>query len=252
MPVRSNGLLKQGSERVRHSGVFLPLMLWSLIGLACWYYVGSGMLSPIAHRIPATPQSLGTNGWVALTNEVLTFAKQSGWFGLAGMILLLRMVLSPAVDAWIYHRLAGRSGQPAWTGFYGLNLVLLLGVGLVGWVLYVHVDALLNLLSQPLLILGWGLVMAIVLFLVGLVLSWYKLRLSERARVLWPRLGLWAKLALVQLLLSLLFGLIIAVLQYFSMSSAGVLLIILLALTTLVRLYGKLWKMACVILALQR
>lgn len=249
--VRNRELLKHGRQRVRGSGLFVPLLAWSLAGLTCWYYVGDGLLSPLGNRIPLDLQALRPGGLFVLISETLLAARQSGWLAFAALVFAVRLALSPAVEAWVYHRLSGGGGSPAWRGFYQLSIVLFLAAGLIGWVLYSHSASLLSMLSAPLPTLGWLLIILFGFFLAGLALTWYKLVLAGRARLLWPRLGKWLKLAWLQLLLSLMFALLMGCIQYLSPSADGIVLIILLVVASIVRLYGKLWKMACSILVLQ-
>ena len=246
--VKLQQLLRASHRRLRESGLVWLMVTWSALSLLSFYWPSRALLAPWLTRLSAI-----RHFDLSLLGLPLAAARQSGLVGVLGMIFLVRIVVSPALDAIIYGRLL-RPGQHSFSfrGFYRLYLLEILLLLLGGWVVYISQGFWWGLLDHPWLLAFLAVWLGLLAYFAGLALSYYKAGLSVRSQQQGrPRLQLWLVTALAQALLTILFFVLVLGLDYLAWLSHGAGLLFMLLLAGSVRTYGRIWKVACATLAWQ-
>jgi hypothetical protein len=242
--MRLSTLLLASHRQLRQSRVAGPLLFWSLISMLSFYWPSQLLLNPWLQRLSAIDRF----DW-SLLRLSLAAASQNGLLLFLMAILLFRILLTPAIDAFVYGRLAqAKCRRPPIKDFYRLYLLEAMGLLLVCWLVYVYRDALFMLLQRPWRFLFYLLLVMACTYLGGLALSYYKARLASRsAGHEWPGLRLWLMTAVAQGMLTVLFGAVLGAMNYIAWRQRGTILLLILLLAGAVRTYGRIWKMSCAV-----
>lgn len=223
-------LLRRAGARLWASGLIGLAVLWCALGRVAYYWCSRVLVSPWRHRINDIHHlDLGT-----LRLLLISFT-QNAVFPLLVILFLVRLILNPFVDAFVYCRL-GRCSRVLWQAFGKLYIVFYLTIGLVGWLLYLEADW---LLTRPLLFvvgaLGFSLWFAL-----------YRARLVSDRRA-WPTPTAGLQLVLAWLLLVSTATTVSLWLYKKAISLKGWPLALLFFVGELLLIWIKLWRTSCVV-----
>ena len=237
-------VLSMARRRVGASRLYWWVLLWSSFWWAIYFLLGRTLVAPTLQQVvPALQPD------IFLLGEVALYLLRSGVLPLLALVLALRLLATPFLEAIIYHRLLSRGWRPRRPQvgrFYQLAVVVALCVLLLGIVVYLNFDRLLlALLERPtLLYIGLG----------GVLLGWWIMKVLlavERARIAadvryWPPLNGWISLFAARALLGVASGL--PTIAAFCLSrGSGWLSGALYVACSLLLLLGRLWKVACAV-----
>lgn len=216
--------------------------LWSILSLLLFYWPSRLLSGPWMDRLFG-PTSFDPY----ILRQPLLAAQESGVSGWLLLLFGLRLLLTPAIDAFVYRRLlqpvAGRFSP---RGFYGLYLLEMMAVALVGWLVAVGPGQ--RLLFSPQVLLPLLPVLALLAWVAGVCLSWQRARLAigEAGTPQLPPAAAWLPIALSQAVLTIGFALVMWVLLRIAVHLQGVPLALTLIAAAALRTYGRLWKIAVV------
>lgn len=243
--MRAHQLLMQSHRRLGASGLVIWGAIWSSVSLLLFYWPSRLLSAPWSIRLSAVKRID-----LSVVRLLLTDAMQSGLLGWLILVFALRLLATPLVDAFIYQRLASpERGRFAPGGFYRLYFLVIMALALGGWLCYLGIELWLGMLTQPVLLALTLCLFSLILWLIGIWLSWQRAHLAggqEEGKSWPPRLGIWLLLAQAQGTLTSCFFVLTTGLYLWAWSQQGVLLIALLLLLSVLRTYGRLWKLACV------
>lgn len=240
--MRTRQLLSLSHHSLASSRLIWWGALWSALSLLLFYWPGRLISGPWMDRLFG-PTSFDPY----VLRQPLLAAQESGVSGWLLLLFGLRLLLTPAIDAFVYGRLlqpAGGRFSPR--GFYGLYLLEMMAVALVGWTCALAVWP--SLLAQPPLLPVAGLLFALLAWIAGVCLSWQRARLAigEAGTPQLPPAAAWLPIALSQAVLTIGFALVMWVLLRIAVHQQGVPLALTLIAAAALRTYGRLWKIAVV------
>lgn len=233
-------ILRRGWARLWVSRLLVFAIIWCAFGLASYFFVSRALLDPWQQRVASFNQlDIGT------LRLLLVTAQQNGTLPMLVVLFLVRLLLNPVVDAFVFSCLS-QSGSPPLGSFYRSYLLYYLGLVLLGWLAILASAALLRTLSlHPflfVLLLFGG------IFLFALWFGVYRARLvMPAAGFSWPKPLAWLQLALARLLIIVLAGMASFWLHRWIIDLGGFRLILALLLAELLVFWARLWQASCAV-----
>ncbi len=235
-----SSILRRGWARLWVSRLPIFAIVWCAFGLISYFLVSCTVLGPWQQRVASlTHLDIGTLRLLFVT------AQQNGTLFMLAVLFLIRLLMNPAVDAFVFGWLS-QGGSPPWGAFYRLYLLYYLGLILLGWLALLANAPLLRMLSLHPFLFVLSLLGAFFLF--SLCFATYRARLvMPAASFSWPGPLAWLQMALGRLLITILAVIVSLWLHRVSMSLSGFQLGMILLLTELLVLWARLWQASCAV-----
>ncbi len=247
--MKASQLLRRSHQRLLTTGLLGLSVLWSLGSLLWFYWPSQVLLSPWSARLSAA-----TRLDLAALRLLLGEARQIGLLGWISVLFLLRWLLTPAVEAFVFGRLMQMPRKSiAFGAFYRLHVLVTLSGCLVALLIYVSRGFWLDMLQRHPLHLALPVLLgASLAWFAGWLISWRRSSLAAgKLQITWPPLSQTLSVGFAQSLLGGGFGLALLSLNRWLLQQEGMILVLALLLASIVRTYGRLWKLACAVSAWQ-